>query len=374
MNIQHRKQIIKDAKQIVIKVGTRLLTDNSLISAVIKQIAHLKKSGCRVMLVSSGAVGMGMQTMQLNKRPSRLSSVQALAAIGQCNLMSLYEKECSKYDFHAAQMLLTTEDLGNRNRHLNVLNCINSLWNQGNLPIINENDSVSIDEIKLGDNDTLAAMLAIMTRSDLTILLTTVDGLHSVDNSGNLDQRISLVSKITEEMKQSASGTDDASFSIGGMTTKLNAAEMITSAGEHMLIADGRDRDILDKIFKGEDVGTLFLPTAEKQMQSKKRWMNFFSKISGNIIIDDGAVEAITQKGRSLLPSGIKEFQGNFNRGDTVTISDQKTNIIAKGLSSFSSDELTKIAGKKSCEIRKILETGDDEAVHRNNMLKISLQ
>ena len=371
MNIEHRKQIIKNAKQIVIKVGTRLLTDRSLISAVIQQIANLKQNKCRVMLVSSGAVGMGMKTMHLEKRPARLSSIQALAAIGQCNLMSLYEKECSKYDFHAAQMLLTTEDLRDRNRHLNVLNCINSLWSQGNLPVINENDSVSIDEIKLGDNDTLAAMLAIMTRSDLTILLTTVDGLHSVDNSGKLDQRIPLVQKITEEMKQSASGTDDASFSIGGMTTKLNAAEMITSAGEHMLIADGRDRNIIDKIFKGEDVGTLFLPTADKQMQSKKRWMNFFSKISGNIIIDDGAVAAITKKGRSLLPSGIKDFKGDFNRGDTVTISDTKSNIIAKGLSSFSSDDLRKIAGKKSCDIRRILGADDNEAVHRNNMLKI---
>jgi glutamate 5-kinase len=322
------------------------------------------------MLVSSGAVGMGMQTMNLTKRPSKLSAIQALAAVGQCNLMALYEKECSKYNFHAAQMLLTNEDLNNRNRHLNVLNCINSLWNQGNLPIINENDSVSIDEIKLGDNDTLAAMLAIMTRSDLTILLTTVDGLHSVDNSGKLHKRIPLVSQITEKMKNSASGTDNSSLSIGGMTTKLNAAEMVTTAGEHMLIADGRDKNILSKIFNGEDVGTLFLPTTEKQMQSKKRWMNFFSKISGNIVIDDGAAEAIIKKGRSLLPSGIKDFQGNFDRGDTVTISDTHNKIIAKGLSSFSAGDLIKIAGKHSSDIREILGMDEEEAVHRNNMLK----
>ncbi len=373
MNIQHRKQIIKQAKQIVIKVGTRLLTDSSLIPTIIRQIAHLRERGCRVMLVSSGAVGVGMKTMSLKKRPARLSAVQALAAVGQSSLMSLYEQECAKYGFHAAQMLLTAEDLGDRERHLNVLNCINSLWAQGNLPIINENDSVSIEEIKLGDNDTLAAMLAIMTRSDLTILLTTVDGLHSVDSDGNLDMRIPLVSGITDEMKRAATGTDDSSMSIGGMATKLRAGEMISSAGESMLIADGREGDILDRIFDCDDVGTLFVPTADKQMQSKKRWLSFFSKVSGNLIIDEGAVEAIMNRGRSLLPSGILKFQGEFLRGDTVTISDQRGLVLAKGLTSFSSSDLAQIVGAKSCEIRKILGSNDEEAIHRNNLSKLKL-
>ena len=371
MNIQRREQIIKDAKQIVIKVGTRLLTDSSLIPAIIRQIAVLRENGYRVMLVSSGAVGVGMKRMGLEKRPSAIAAVQALAAVGQSALMSLYEKECLKYGFHAGQMLLTAEDLSNRNRHLNVLNCINSLWSQGNLPIVNENDSVSIDEIKFGDNDTLAAMLAIMTRSDLTVLLTTVDGLHSVDSFGELDERIPLVTEITDKMKESASGTDDASLSIGGMITKLRAAEMITSAGEYMLIADGRDKNIIERIFNCDDVGTLFLPTSEKQMQSKKRWLNFFSKTSGSLVIDDGAVKAITEKGSSLLPSGIIEFSGDFLRGDTVNIVDCNGELIAKGLTSFSSDDLAQIIGEKSCGIRRILGSDDEEVVHRNNMSKL---
>ena len=371
MNIQHRRQIIKDAKQIVIKVGTRLLTDNSLIPSIIRQIAHLREAGYRVMLVSSGAVGVGMKTMGLEKRPSRISAVQALAAVGQSALMTLYEKECKKYGFHAAQMLLTKEDLGDRNRHLNVLNCIHSLWNHGNLPVINENDSVSVDEIKLGDNDTLAAMLAIMTRSDLTILLTTVNGLHSVDNAGHLSERIPLVSEITKEMKKSATGTDDSSLSIGGMITKLKAAEMITSAGESMLIADGREENIIDRIAAGEDVGTLFLPTSAKQMQSKKRWLSFFSKISGDLVIDAGAVNAIMKNGRSLLPSGIVEVSGSFKRGDTVTVSDTNGGVIAKGLVNFSSRELKKVNGEKSCEMRRILGAVDDEVIHRNNLSKL---
>lgn len=371
MNIQQRKKILKQAKQIVIKVGTRLLTDPTRISAIIKQIAHLKDKNCRVILVSSGAVGMGMKALDLDKRPHKLSDVQALAAVGQSRLMSFYEKECSKYGFHCAQILVSAEDLRDRERHLNLLNCLNSLMSQGILPIINENDSLSIDEIRFGDNDTLAAMLALMTRSDLTILLTNVDGLHSVDTKGNLHKRISVVSGITKVMKQSAKGTDDAAFSIGGMGTKLSAAEMVTSTGEHLIIADGREEDVLERIFKCDDVGTLFLPTSEKQMQARKRWLSFFSNISGNIVIDEGAVEAIINKGRSLLPSGIIELKGSFNKGETVTISDSNGNIIAKGLTSFSSNELNQVLGKKSDEIRKIFGPVEDEAVHRNNLSRL---
>ena len=367
-NIAQRNKIIKSAKRVVIKVGTRLLTDSSLIAPLIKQIAELKKAGKHVILISSGAVGIGMKTLALEKRPAKLSVIQSLAAIGQSKLMSIYERECAKYGFHAAQLLLTAEDLNDRERHLNVLNCINSLWNQNNLPIINENDSVSIDELKLGDNDTLAGLVAVMARCDLTILLTTVDGLHSL-NRGKLDKRISLVSTVTDRMKKSAIGTDDAAMSIGGMKTKLIAAEIVSSAGEALIIADGREKDALTQIFKCEDIGTLFLPAKGKQMRSKKRWLNFFSRANGKVIIDDGAEKALLQKGRSLLPSGIIELEGSFKRGDTVNITNKAKKVFAKGLSNFSSDELEKILGKKSCEIRKILGSGDDEAVHRNNLV-----
>jgi glutamate 5-kinase len=369
--IAQRDKIIKSAKRIVIKVGTRLLTDSSLISPLVKQIAELKERGLRVILISSGAVGIGMKTLELMKRPAKLSSIQALAAIGQSKLMSIYERECAKYGFHAAQLLLTAEDLNDRERHLNVMNCINSLWNQGNLPIINENDSVSIDELKLGDNDTLAGLLAVMTRCDLTILLTTVDGLHTV-SKGKLDKRVSLVTGITDEMKESAKGTDDSVFSIGGMTTKLSAAEVVTVAGEALIIADGRNIDTIDRIFKCEDIGTLFIPLTQKQMRSKQRWLNFFSRASGRIIVDEGAENAILKKGRSLLPSGIAEVESVFSRGDTVNICNSRRKIIAKGLSSYSSEDLIKIIGKQSGDIVRILGSGDDEAVHRNNLALVS--
>lgn len=372
-NIAHRDRIINSAKRIVIKVGTRLLTDSQMIPLLVRQIAELKKRGLHVMLVSSGAVGMGMKTLNLEKRPEKLSTIQALAAIGQSKLMSYYEQECTKYGFHAAQLLVTADDLvGGRARHLNVMNCINSLWSQGNLPIINENDSVSVDELKLGDNDTLAGLLAVMTRCDLTILLTTVDGLHTMKN-GKLDKRISLVDGITDKMKEGAKGTDNKAFSIGGMTTKLSAAEVVTAAGEALIIADGRDGDTLERIFNGEDVGTLFIPHNRKQMRSKQRWLNFFSRASGKIFIDDGAKSAILEKGRSLLPSGIWSLEGEFSRGDTINICDNSRRIIARGLSNYSSTELEKIMGKRSNEIADILGAGaEDEFVHRDNLAVIN--
>ncbi|MBN1863950.1 MAG: glutamate 5-kinase [Victivallales bacterium] len=367
-NIVDRKKYIDGAKRIVVKAGTRLLTDKTLVSPIVEQIASLKNNGANVILVSSGAVGMGMNTMNCAKRPSKLSSVQALAAIGQSKLMSLYERECARHGFHAAQLLLTAEDLKHRGRHLNIMNCISELWAQNNLPVINENDSVSVDELKLGDNDTLAALVAIMTRCDLTIILTMVDGLRSAKD-GRLGERIPTVTKISPGLVQAASGTDNSEMSIGGMLTKIAAAEMVTSAGETMVIADGRIPQIITKIMNCEDTGTIFLPRSAKQMQSKKRWLNFFSRTSGKLFVDEGAEKALRLKGKSLLPSGITKIEGLFNRGDAVSICSLNNNSFAKGLSNYSSQELSAIIGKKSCEIRKILLSGDDEAIHRNNLV-----
>jgi glutamate 5-kinase len=320
------------------------------------------------MLVSSGAVGMGMRILGLQKRSAKLADIQALAALGQSRLMSIYERNCAECGFHAAQLLLTSEGLRDRKRYLNVLNCVNALWNQGNLPVINENDSVSIDELKFGDNDTLAALLAVMMRADLTILLTTVDGLHSVDENVNLDERVPLVKVITKKLMDSASGTDDEAMSIGGMRTKLEAAKIVASAGEALIIADGREKDVVKKILDGKDVGTLFPPTSSKHMRGRKRWQGFFTKVFGSIIIDDGAVRAISERGKSLLPSGIIKVKGNFSRGDAIEIIDENDKVVARGLVNYSSLDLAKFAGKKSSEFNGIIKVGDDEAVHRNNM------
>ncbi len=369
MNIAARQKAIRKASRIIVKVGTRLLTDPARIAILISQIAKLREKKYNVLLVSSGAVGLGMKTLGMTVRPKKLSGVQALAAVGQSKLMSLYEVECRKFGFHAAQLLLTAADIQDRERHLNVLNCIYSLWNDNILPIINENDSVSVDELKFGDNDRLAALIATMTRSELTVLLTMVDGLHSLKD-GKLDKRISVVSNLTAEIKKMATGTDDSAFSVGGMASKLSAAETVTKSGEYLWIADGKDPEILVKIVNAEDVGTLFLPESEKQMDSKKRWLSFFSKSSGKIIVDDGAAKALSQKGGSLLPSGITGTGGDFSRGDTVTICDRSGTTIAKGLSNYSDKEIEKLLGRKSTEISSILGyDGDEEIVHRNNLV-----
>ena len=239
--VKLRKDLIARCHRIVIKAGTRLLTDPQAIPQLVDQIAWIRSTGRQVIFVSSGAVGTAMKMLKLKKRPSHLSEVQALAAIGQVKLMSLYQAECQKRGFHAAQLLLTADDLRARERHLNLENCIEALLSQNVLPILNENDPVSVDELKFGDNDSLASLMGSMTRADLTVILTTVNGLLKPNEDGSLGDRISVVQGVTKEQHDMASGTDDGNFSIGGMTSKLKAAEILNSAGEALWIADGRE-------------------------------------------------------------------------------------------------------------------------------------
>ena len=362
-----RKKILNNCKRVVIKVGTRLLTDTHRIPVLISGINKFREKGYKVILVSSGAVGIGMKELGLVKRPSKLAEIQALAAIGQNKLMSIYDDQCRKHNFKSAQLLLTTADLHSRERHLNVLNCINSLLENDILPIVNENDSVSVDELKFGDNDGLAALLAAMTRAELTIVLTTESGLREKED-GVLGERIPLVEHISAKMRKSAEGTDNAEFSIGGMASKLNAAKIVNLAGEYLWIADGREDDTIDRILNGEDIGTLFVPKTEK-MQARERWLHFFAKSKGSLTVDDGAANALCNKGGSLLPAGVKAVDGRFKRGDTVEIIDPKGNVIARGLSNFDSVDSAAIAGKQSNKIFQILQRDSDEViVHRNNL------
>ena len=325
-----------------------------------------------MILVSSGAVGTGMKSLGLTRRPRRLSQVQALAALGQVKLMSMYEAECEKLGFRAAQILLTAEDLRSRERHLNALNCIETLLSDDVLPIINENDPVSVDELKFGDNDILASLLASMTRADLTIILTTVDGLKKPNPDGSLGERISVVRGITDTQRDMAKGTDDGNMSIGGMASKLKAADTLNSAGEALWLASGKETDILDRIFRGEDVGTVFLPASsrKKKMESRKRWLSSFSRPHGRVVIDDGAVQALRRRGSSLLASGITSVEGDFVRGDVLEIVSQDGQLIGKGLTNFSSDECRKLMGHQSSENHLILNyDADDEVIHRNNLV-----
>lgn len=364
-----RKKVISQKGKIVIKVGTRLLTDLGRIGELIREIHKIREKGYQVILVTSGAVGLGMKAMEFVRRPKELAKKQALASIGQGKLMSLYDAEAQKYGFHVGQILLTMSGLRDREQHINTLNCINTLLQMNVLPIINENDSVSVEELTFGDNDTLATLVGMMMRCQLTIILTSVDGLYEVKD-GKFTNRISLVEKITPEIKKMAMGTDDDQTSVGGMASKIKAACMVASAGEYLWIANGKDMIILEKIFNAEDVGTLFLPPKNTLMSSKKRWLSFFAKSHGQIYIDEGAERALITNGKSLLPSGITALNGSFKKGSAVDIINKNNIIIAKGLTNYSIDDLKHFIGLKSGEIDKVLGFhGYEEAVHRDNLV-----
>ena len=373
-NSRYRSQVIKGSKRIVIKVGSRLLTDirntpkEIRIHDLIKQCAKLREKKLEVILVSSGAISTGMELMDIKKRPRDLSRLQALAAIGQSRLMSLYEKTSNKFGFHCAQILLSYDDLKSRKRHLNMCNCLHTLLGQDVLPVINENDTVSVDEISFGDNDKLAALVATLTHAELTIFLTNVDGLFLRRDKGQ-EKRISIISEINETIRNSAKGTDGNPFSIGGMTSKIEAAEICMAAGESLWIADGKNFSILEQIVNGKDVGTLFYPNT-KRLASSKRWLAFFTDPAGDVLIDEGAIKALKFSGKSLLPIGILSLRGNFDKGDTINITDSQGTIIAMGITNYKVSELNEIKGLNTTQIFQKLERRVyKEAVHRDNMV-----
>ena len=373
-NIELRKNVIENCRRIVVKAGTRLLTSEEQIAKLVDGIAFLRRNNFQVMLVTSGAVGMGMKVLGLAKRPRKLAEVQALAAIGQGKLMEIYERECARHGIKTAQLLLTASDLRSRTRYVNVMNCINALWENGVLPIVNENDSVSVDELKFGDNDILSAMLGSLTGSQLTVILTTESGLRERDAEGRLADRISVFNKLSDSIRAMAQGTDNAEFSIGGMSSKLRAANLLMNAGCYLWIADGRVDGVLKSIIEAQDIGTLFMPSPQK-IHSKKLWIGFFARCAGKLLVDDGAANALITKGKSLLPSGVTAVEGRFKRGDTVEIvyRSNPNEVIARGLVNFDSDECSKIILHKSGEISEILERdADAEMVHRDNLVLLT--
>lgn len=370
-----REIILSSVKRVVVKVGTQILRARKSVSAeqriaeLVSSINLLRKRGLEVILVSSGSIGFGMSAFDLKVRPRRVDRLQALAAVGQSHLMSCYNRSCEELGFHCAQLLLTAADLHDRTRNQHVSQCINALLEQGVLPIINENDSVSVAEIKVGDNDTLAAYVATMLRADLTILLTTAEGLrYSEKDSNELKERISVVNELDENVIQMAKGTDGNQYSTGGMITKLRAAEIINQSGEAMIIASGANFNLLDEIFETKDIGTIFLPARKDRLHARQRFLAFFSEPSGTLLVDEGAEKALCEHNKSLLPGGVLGATGTFHRGDTVCIVNSKRKELARGIVNFAFDEVAKICGSKSSDLNELLgrQVENEEIVHRD--------
>ena len=370
-----QREGIKQAKRIVIKIGTRVITenDNTLDRTIIKKISYevsqSHNNNRDFIIVSSGAIALGLSRLGLKTRPNKINLLQAAASMGQSKLMHIYENEFSRNNIPIAQILLTYEDIQHRHRYINVRNTIFSLWSFRAIPIVNENDAVSFAEIRFGDNDLLAAHLSNMIDADLLIILTDIDGLYDKNPLLYSDaNKLSEVERITDDIKAMAMGKGSR-FSSGGMESKLKAAEIATKSGVGVIITHGKFFK-LKSILEGNDIGTFFTPS-KKRLKGKKKWIAFNPKVSGKVVVDAGGVRAIVHEKKSLLAVGIKDVIGNFNIGDNIAVLDENGNEIARGLTNFSSDEIQKIKGKNSRSISKILNTDTyfEEIIHRDNLV-----
>ena len=366
---------VKKAGRIVIKVGTRVATqgDNSFSSGVmgslVRQIAALPDGRRSFIIVSSGAIALGLNRMHLDRRPTDLGMLQAAAAMGQSRLMHGYEREFESVGRETAQILLSYEDIRSRSRYLNIRNTIFTLWSFGVVPIVNENDSVSLAEIRFGDNDIISAHLANMLDADLLVILTDEDGVFDKNPKEHADARpIRTVERVTEKVLAAAAGKGSA-FSSGGMSSKIKAAEVATKSGVGVIIARGEGLD-LTALLDGGSVGTYFIPV-ERRIKGRKKWMAFNPQTEGVIVVDAGAEKAIVQHGKSLLPAGVKEARGSFTMGSVVSIQSEGGKEIARGLSNFDVQELMKIRGLNSKKIPETLgvEASFEEVVHRDNLV-----
>lgn len=371
---------LTEAKRVVVKVGTRLLVSSSgkpseaRMRALVHEIARLRRNGREVILVTSGAIGSGMEVLGLKTRPKTVPDLQMAAAVGQTRLMSQYEKCFARERVHVGQVLLTHDDLNNRTRHLNARNTMLNLLRHGILPIVNENDAVATEEITIGDNDVLAALVALLCGADVLVLLTSVNGvLKPVEKGGT--RRIPWIESVTDEILSFAQGKG-SDLSVGGMNSKLQAAQMVARAGGLVVIADGRKSNTLSRVFSAADSGTLVgraKPDKSGLQRHRKQWLAFFHRAQGSVVIDDGACQAIERRGRSLLPIGVIEVRGVFDTGSLINVLSRDGRVIARGLVEYSSAQMQLIKGRPTAEIASVLgEKRNDEAIHRDNMVVLS--
>jgi glutamate 5-kinase len=370
---------IRQAQRIVIKVGTRVATEadnafsSGVIGSLVRQISALMDppSSRSFIIVSSGAIALGLNRLGMETRPRELDLLQAAAAVGQSRLMHAYEHEFEAVKRETAQILLTSEDIRGRTRYLNIRNTIFTLWSFGAVPIVNENDTVSFDEIRFGDNDIISAHIANMLDADLLVMLTDTDGVFDMNPKVHAEARVlRTVEKVTEAVLAGAEGKG-SSFSSGGMESKIRAADIATRGGVGVVIARGEGLD-LPGILEGREIGTWFIPKAHR-MKGRKKWMAFNPRTEGAIVVDRGAERALLKQGRSLLPAGVTEIRGAFALGSVVSILNEDGSEVARGLSNFSSDDLQKIRGMNTKKIPEILgaEAYFDEVVHRDNLVII---
>lgn len=361
-------------KRIVIKVGSNVLTNADGLDYLVfenlgGQMAALKAKGYEIILVSSGAVAAGMRKIGLSEKPAEMPQKQALAAIGQADLIHTWENVFEKSNLRAAQILLTSEDLSVRKRYLNARNTLLCLlaWNM--IPIINENDSVAVDEIKLGDNDNLGAMIALLMDADLLINLSDIDGLYDKDPRTHNDAvLLDIVPHVSRETEKYAGGTG-SSVGTGGMLTKIKAARKTAAAGIPMIIANAMTKNVLERLLAGEKLGTLFTGQT-RRLSSRKCWLAFSAKPKGVLVVNDGASEVLQENGKSLLPIGIVGINGNFGVGSAVSIHNLAGEVLGQGLVNYASNDIRRIMGHRSEDIAGILgQKPYDEVIHRDNMV-----
>lgn len=376
MNNEASREALKKAKRIVIKVGTSTITyangkrNFSQIDRLAREISDLQNQGKEMILVTSGAVAMGVDRMGLPGKPKTIPGKQAAAAVGQGVLMHTYEKFFADYGQIVAQVLITKTEAIDRHRYTNTRNTFMELMRQRVIPIVNENDVVALDELKIGDNDNMSALVAGIVDADLVIILSDVDGLYTANPQTHPDAVIvPEVAEITPEIEASAGGVGSARGT-GGMATKIQAAKAATSSGIHLVIASGTEKNAITRVLQGEELGTLFV-SRENRLQFRKRWLAFGAKIAGSIVVDDGCAKAIRKAGGcSILPAGVFAVQGEFLPGSTVSVIDKDAHELARGLVHYSSAELEQIKGCNSGEIANILgHKNFDEVIHRDDLV-----
>ncbi|SEK68589.1 glutamate 5-kinase [Atopomonas hussainii] len=371
------RERVQQAKRWVVKIGSALLTndgqglDRAAMAVWVEQLVALRQAGVELVLVSSGAVAAGMRTLGWTERPKAMHELQAAAAVGQMGLVQAWESSFKQHGLHTAQVLLTHDDLSDRKRYLNARSTLRSLVDFGVIPVINENDTVVTDEIRFGDNDTLAALVANLVEADLLVILTDRDGMFDADPRNNPDAQLILEARADDPDLDAKAGGSAGALGRGGMATKLRAARLAARSGSHSVIIGGRIEQVISRLKAGERIGTLLTPE-RTPLAARKQWLAGHLQMRGALVLDDGAVRALREGHRSLLPVGVREVRGQFRRGEMIACVDVNGAEVARGLVNYSALEASKIAGQPSEAIERLLGYVDDlELVHRDNLVLV---